>query len=282
MLILCSGICFCRDQVFYGFAPASAKAIRCTAALRSGSVWLIKWISYFSRFGIESTNGAIPSTAGVDMIIAPAKINTHADFLFLRECTGAITIQNQQPQGTRHKDCLLRIQFTTDALFDTQSGEDEIFKTRFFSFVACAFRLETRSFTTAAPYPATQNVDLYFREGDISEPEWNKWAKLTYEVTARKASDKVQAKLTEYVKKKGADAIIFDDVSLTMHGKHLGWRREQVQDVNVFSLGCSPPKPNTRKVSRWRQPLSSTKEYLITAQSAYLPPSGCCIAGWSL
>ncbi|MBL7841213.1 MAG: hypothetical protein JNJ75_13810 [Cyclobacteriaceae bacterium] len=70
-------------------------------------------------------------------------------------------------------------------------------------------------------YQPTQNVDLYFREGDISEPN-EIMGKLTYEVTAKKASDKVQAKLTEYVKKKGADAIIFDDVSLTNTGSTSG------------------------------------------------------------
>jgi hypothetical protein len=70
-------------------------------------------------------------------------------------------------------------------------------------------------------YPATPNVDLYFRESDLSEPN-EIMGKLTYEVTAKKSSDKVQAKLTEYVKKKGADAIIFDDISLTNTGSTTG------------------------------------------------------------
>lgn len=70
-------------------------------------------------------------------------------------------------------------------------------------------------------YPATQNVDLYFRESDVSESN-EIMGKLTYEVTAKKSSDKVQAKLTEYVKKKGADAIIFDDIALTNTGSTTG------------------------------------------------------------
>jgi hypothetical protein len=70
-------------------------------------------------------------------------------------------------------------------------------------------------------YPATQQVDLYFRESDVSEPN-EIMGKLTYEVTAKKSSDKVQAKLTEYVKKKGADAIIFEDISLTNTGSTTG------------------------------------------------------------
>jgi hypothetical protein len=70
-------------------------------------------------------------------------------------------------------------------------------------------------------YPATQQVDLYFRESDVSEPN-EIMGKLTYEVTAKKSSDKVQAKLTEYVQKKGADAIIFDDIALTTTGSTSG------------------------------------------------------------
>jgi hypothetical protein len=46
--------------------------------------------------------------------------------------------------------------------------------------------------------------------------------KLTYEVTAKRSSDKVQARIIERVKKKGADAIIFDDVSLTNTGSATG------------------------------------------------------------
>jgi hypothetical protein len=70
-------------------------------------------------------------------------------------------------------------------------------------------------------YPATTNVELYFRESDVREPN-EIMGKLAYEVTAKKSSDKVQAKLTEYVKKKGADAIIFDDISLTNTGSTTG------------------------------------------------------------
>lgn len=66
-------------------------------------------------------------------------------------------------------------------------------------------------------YPETTHVDIYFRESDITEPN-EIMGKLTYEVTAKKTSDKVQAKLTEHVRKKGADAIIFDDIALTNTG----------------------------------------------------------------
>lgn len=70
-------------------------------------------------------------------------------------------------------------------------------------------------------YPETTQVDIYFRESDISEPN-EIMGKLTYEVTAKRSSDKVQAKLTERIKKKGADAIIFDDISLTNTGSTTG------------------------------------------------------------
>ena len=70
-------------------------------------------------------------------------------------------------------------------------------------------------------YPPTTNVELYFRESDVSEPN-EIMGKLTYEVTAKKTSDKVQTRLTEYVKKKGADAIIFDDIALTNTGSTTG------------------------------------------------------------
>jgi hypothetical protein len=70
-------------------------------------------------------------------------------------------------------------------------------------------------------YDETPKVDIFFREGDITEPN-EVMGKLTYEVTAKRSSDKVQARIIERVKKKGADAIIFDDVSLTNTGSATG------------------------------------------------------------
>jgi hypothetical protein len=70
-------------------------------------------------------------------------------------------------------------------------------------------------------YPATEHVDLFFRESDITEPN-EIMGKATYEVTAKKNSDKVQSKIIDRVKKKGADAILFDDISLTTTGTSSG------------------------------------------------------------
>lgn len=70
-------------------------------------------------------------------------------------------------------------------------------------------------------YPATGNVDLYFRESDVSEPH-EIMGKATLEVSAKKSSDKVQARLEERARKKGADALIFDDISLTNTGSKTG------------------------------------------------------------
>jgi len=46
--------------------------------------------------------------------------------------------------------------------------------------------------------------------------------KVVYEVSARKRSEKVQKKLMNEGKRKGADAIIFDDISLTNRGSKTG------------------------------------------------------------
>ena len=70
-------------------------------------------------------------------------------------------------------------------------------------------------------YPETNNVDLYFREGDVTESH-EIMGKATLEVSAKKNSDKVQAKLLERARKKGADALIFDDISLTNTGSKTG------------------------------------------------------------
>ncbi|MBX2946239.1 MAG: hypothetical protein KF725_10425 [Cyclobacteriaceae bacterium] len=70
-------------------------------------------------------------------------------------------------------------------------------------------------------YAETTHVDIYFRESDVKESN-EIMGKLTYEVSARKRSDKVQQKIIERVKRKGADAIIFDDISLTTTGAATG------------------------------------------------------------
>jgi hypothetical protein len=70
-------------------------------------------------------------------------------------------------------------------------------------------------------YQPTENVDIYFREADVSEPN-EIMGKVTFEMSARKSSDKVQKKLMKRAKNKGADAIIFDDISLTTTGTTTG------------------------------------------------------------
>jgi len=70
-------------------------------------------------------------------------------------------------------------------------------------------------------YQPTQTVDIFFRESDITEPN-EIMGKVTYEVTAKRSSDKVQEKIVERVKEKGADAILFDEISLTNTGSATG------------------------------------------------------------
>lgn len=70
-------------------------------------------------------------------------------------------------------------------------------------------------------YPTTSNLDLYFRESDVSEPH-EIMGKATLEVSSKKSSDKVQARLEERARKKGADALIFDDIFLTNTGSKTG------------------------------------------------------------
>lgn len=70
-------------------------------------------------------------------------------------------------------------------------------------------------------YPETTRVDIYFRENDVKEPN-EIMGKLTYEVSAKKSSDAVQQKIIERAKKKGSDAIIFEDISLTTTGSATG------------------------------------------------------------
>lgn len=70
-------------------------------------------------------------------------------------------------------------------------------------------------------YPETTRVDFYFRENDVKEPN-EIMGKLTYEVSAKKNSDVVQKRIIDQAKKKGSDAIIFDDVSLTTTGSATG------------------------------------------------------------
>jgi hypothetical protein len=70
-------------------------------------------------------------------------------------------------------------------------------------------------------YPPTDTVEIYFRESDISEAN-EIMGKATYEVTARRNSDKVQNKIVARVKEKGADAILFDEITLTNTGSSTG------------------------------------------------------------
>ncbi len=70
-------------------------------------------------------------------------------------------------------------------------------------------------------YPETSQVDIYFRESDVAESN-EIMGKLTYEVSAKKNSDAVQQKIIERAKKKGCDAIIFEDISLTTTGSATG------------------------------------------------------------
>jgi hypothetical protein len=70
-------------------------------------------------------------------------------------------------------------------------------------------------------YQPTQQVEIFFRESDVGEPN-EIMGKVVYEVSARKSSEKVQNKLMNEGRKKGADAILFDDISLTNTGSKTG------------------------------------------------------------
>jgi hypothetical protein len=70
-------------------------------------------------------------------------------------------------------------------------------------------------------YAPTQQVEIYFREGDVAEPN-EIMGKVVYEVSARKRSEKVQKKLMIKAEHNGADAIIFDDIFLTNTGSRTG------------------------------------------------------------
>jgi len=70
-------------------------------------------------------------------------------------------------------------------------------------------------------YPPTEQVEIFFREGDVGEPN-EIMGKVVYEVSARRRSEKVQNKIMAEGKRKGADAIIFDDIELTRTGSKTG------------------------------------------------------------
>jgi len=70
-------------------------------------------------------------------------------------------------------------------------------------------------------YEPTTDVEIYFRESDIKE-QHEIMGKLVYEVTAKKRSEKVQRKLMNEAKRKGADVILFDDIELTNMGTNSG------------------------------------------------------------
>lgn len=70
-------------------------------------------------------------------------------------------------------------------------------------------------------YAPTENVEIFFREGDLRE-EFEVMGKATYEVSAKKSSDRVQRDLEAKVRRKGADAMIFDALDLTTTGSSTG------------------------------------------------------------
>lgn len=70
-------------------------------------------------------------------------------------------------------------------------------------------------------YSPTEKVDIFFREGDVTEPN-EVMGKATFEVSAKKSSDKVQARLMKQAQSKGADALVFDDIALTTTGTATG------------------------------------------------------------
>lgn len=82
-------------------------------------------------------------------------------------------------------------------------------------------------------YPATLKMDIFFRETDITEPN-EIMGKVTYEVTAKRSSDKVQSKIVNKMKEKGADAILFDDISLTTIGNTTGGAATGAGKKRVF------------------------------------------------
>ncbi|MFM8913068.1 MAG: hypothetical protein ACKOE6_09160 [Flammeovirgaceae bacterium] len=85
------------------------------------------------------------------------------------------------------------------------------------AFTACGNRI----IYYGRQYPATQNVDIFFRESDVKEPN-EIMGKVTLEMSARKSSDKIQRKLMKRAQSTGADAIIFDNISLTTTGSTTG------------------------------------------------------------
>lgn len=70
-------------------------------------------------------------------------------------------------------------------------------------------------------YSPTDSMDIFFRESDITEPN-EIMGKVTYEITAKRNSDNVQDKIVDRMKEKGADAILFDEISLTNTGSTTG------------------------------------------------------------
>jgi hypothetical protein len=64
-------------------------------------------------------------------------------------------------------------------------------------------------------------TDLYFREVDVKE-DFEVMGKLTYEVSAKRKSEKVQARLLKRANENGADVILFDEISLSTTGNTTG------------------------------------------------------------
>lgn len=94
-------------------------------------------------------------------------------------------------------------------------------KPTLFLFLLIATSCSNKIIYYGRTYQPTQNVDIFFRESDITEPN-EIMGKVTYEVTAKRSSDKVQEKIVNRIKAKGADAILFDEIALTNTGSSTG------------------------------------------------------------
>ena len=70
-------------------------------------------------------------------------------------------------------------------------------------------------------YPPTVNPGLYFRESEITEP-FEEMGKAMIEVSARRRSERIQKKFVRKAEKKGADALLFEDIDLTTTGRTTG------------------------------------------------------------
>jgi hypothetical protein len=92
-------------------------------------------------------------------------------------------------------------------------------------------------------YPETTNPTLYFRESEVAEP-FEEMGKATMEVSARRRSEHIQNKFVRKAESKGADAILFDDITLTNTGSTTGGAvaGAQVAHTGLFGLFGSRTK----------------------------------------